>query len=108
MPSQSASGWTGVTLMIYGTDVAPMGPRSALAVWVMKSSGIDYQLVDATKDSDARAWAIKRSGTTLFPQIYINGEFIGSGEVIGELMASGFFNHIRSTSLLATRGTETR
>jgi monothiol glutaredoxin len=82
--------------MIYGSAHIPLGPRSALAVWLMESAGIHYQVVDVLADPAFRAEALRRSGLSLFPQLYIDGEFIGSGEVIAELRASGFFQQISS------------
>ena len=88
--------WDGVTLMVHGTSRAPKGPRSALALWLMASAGVEYRLIDVSAEADARAEAVERSGMDLFPQIYVDGEFIGGGEVIAELRASRFFSQLAS------------
>jgi glutaredoxin-related protein len=94
MVTASPIDWDGVTLMILGTAFAPKGPRSALALWLMASTGVEYRLIDVTVEADARAEAILRSGMDLFPQIYVDGEFIGGGEVIAELRVSRFFRRL--------------
>jgi monothiol glutaredoxin len=94
MPNVAESDWGGVILMIYGTARVPRGPRSALSVWLMRSAEIDFRLVDVTAETCLRAEAVRRSGMELFPQIYVDGEFVGNGEVIAELRRSGFFDII--------------
>jgi monothiol glutaredoxin len=94
MVAASPIDWDGVTLMVHGTSRAPKGPRSALALWLMVSAGVEYRVIDVSVEADARAEAILRSGMDLFPQIYVDGEFIGGGEVIAELRVSGFFTRL--------------
>lgn len=84
----------GVTLFTFGDGEVPGGPRSALSMWLMDYTGIQFRIVDVLVDERARALAEDRSGMRIFPQIYVNGEFIGSGEVVAELTASGFFKNV--------------
>ena len=81
----------GVTLFTFGVMAAPRGPRSALAMWVMDYLGVAFRVVDVSADGTARVVAERLSGMGLFPQIYVDGEFIGSGEVVAELGGGGFF-----------------
>ncbi|ADL45330.1 glutaredoxin family protein [Micromonospora aurantiaca (nom. illeg.)] len=89
-PNAPSVDWDGITLMLYGSIDAPQGPRSALSVLLLQCIGADYRTVDVGADAAARSVAVQRSGVTTFPQLYIDGEYIGGGEVIGELMRSGF------------------
>ncbi len=108
MIAASTRDWDGVTLMLHGTSRAPKGPRSALALWLMASARVEYRLIDVSVEADARAEAIERSGMDLFPQIYVDGEFIGGGEVIAELRASRFFSRMASRPVLPQSETDSR
>jgi monothiol glutaredoxin len=85
----------GVVLYTLGDLSLPRGPRSALSMWLMRYTGIEFRVVDVLADERARLVAEQRSGMRLFPQIFVDGEFIGSGEVVAELNASGFFRAFR-------------
>jgi monothiol glutaredoxin len=81
----------GIILFTCGNMAAPSGPRSALTMWLMDYLGVTFRIVDVSTDEAARIVAERRSGMRLFPQIYVDGEFIGSGEVVAELGGGRFF-----------------
>ncbi len=86
----------GVVLYTLGDMSAPRGPRSALSMWLIRYSGVEFRIVDVLADERARLTAERQSGMQLFPQVFVDGEFIGSGEVLAELNTSGFFRSLRS------------
>jgi glutaredoxin 3 len=53
---------------------------------ILRSHGLEYTEYDVTADSVKRREMLRRSRNRGLPQIFINGEFVGSYHELGELM----------------------
>jgi glutaredoxin 3 len=57
---------------------------------LLKSAGMDYEERDITSTPEVRNELAERSGgERSVPQIYIDGEYIGQDDELGELIESG-------------------
>ncbi len=77
-----------VTLYMAGTPDRPVSASSALAVQLLDQCRIGYDTFDIGVDMSARARAMSASSYRMFPQLFVNHEFIGGGEVVVELLRS--------------------
>ncbi|KAI8912698.1 thioredoxin-like protein [Gorgonomyces haynaldii] len=44
---------------------------------LLKAKGIEYELVDLAQDDKAKEYMKSKSGKTVIPQIFVDGEFKG-------------------------------
>lgn len=77
-----------IELVMVGTPTHPGTLRSALACRILAACAIPFEAVDASEPGVARETHM-RSGFDLFPQLFIDGEFIGGTEMLVELAKTG-------------------
>ena len=58
---------------------------------VFESIGMDYTMINILEDEDLRAEMKTFSDWPTFPQVYINGDFIGGCDIIVEMHQNGKF-----------------
>lgn len=78
-----------VVLFMKGTPQFPMCGFSSRASQVLKEAGAQIHSVNVLQDSEIRADLPRFSDWPTFPQLFINGEFIGGCDITVELFASG-------------------
>jgi monothiol glutaredoxin len=79
-----------VVLFMKGTAQFPQCGFSGKAVQILKSVGVNSMVtVNVLEDDDVRQAIKDYSKWPTIPQLYINGEFIGGSDIIGEMHASG-------------------
>ncbi|MGN2638422.1 glutaredoxin domain-containing protein [Nocardia takedensis] len=75
-----------IELYMHGTPGRPLTAYSLLAVWMLSLHSIDYTAHDITIDHHALTRVRTLSGVEYWPQLVIDGEYIGGTEVLTELL----------------------
>lgn len=79
-----------VVLMMKGTKQFPQCGFSGRAVELLKAAGCeDYFVVNILQDPEIRQGAKEYADWPTFPQLYINGEFIGGADIMWEMYQAG-------------------
>ncbi len=78
-----------VVLFMKGTPQFPMCGFSSRASQVLKQAGATIHSVNVLQDPEIRADLPRFSDWPTFPQLFINGEFIGGCDITVELFESG-------------------
>jgi monothiol glutaredoxin len=78
-----------VVLFMKGTPQFPMCGFSSRASQVLKQAGAQIHAVNVLQDPEIRADLPRFSDWPTFPQLFINGEFIGGCDITVELAESG-------------------
>ena len=74
------------TIEIY---TQPWCPYCSQAVRLLQGKGVAFREIDARQGSSERAEAVRRSGRTTVPQIFIDGRHIGGCDDLMALDRSG-------------------
>lgn len=74
-----------------GEKSQPMCGFTAQVQTVFEELGLDYEMVNILKDQNLRAEMKTFSDWLTFPQVYVNGEFLGGCDIILEMQANGQF-----------------
>jgi monothiol glutaredoxin len=79
-----------VVLYMKGTPDAPQCGFSALAVKILHTCGVnDIFAVDVLAEPQIRQGIKEYSNWPTIPQLYVNGEFVGGSDIVGEMYQSG-------------------
>jgi monothiol glutaredoxin len=79
-----------VVLYMKGTPNAPQCGFSAHAVKILHTCGVnDIFAVDVLAEPQIRQGIKEYSNWPTIPQLYINGEFVGGSDIVGEMYQSG-------------------
>ncbi len=78
-----------VFLFMKGEPAAPRCGFSANTVAILESLGVPYRTFDVLSDESIRAGAKLFAEWPTFPQVFVNGEFIGGNDLVTEMYASG-------------------
>lgn len=78
-----------LVLFMKGRVRRPNCRTSARAVDLLRRCGAEFLSVDVQEDPELRAFLPKYSGWDTFPQLYVQGEFVGGADVMGELFEQG-------------------
>ena len=78
-----------VFLLIKGTPQRPLCGFSANTIAVIESFGVPYQTFDVLSDESIRDAAKRFAGWPTFPQIYVNGEFVGGNDILMDMYEAG-------------------
>ncbi|MBR3482500.1 MAG: Grx4 family monothiol glutaredoxin [Neisseriaceae bacterium] len=79
-----------VVLMMKGTKQFPQCGFSGRAVELLKAAGCeDYFVVNILQDPEMRQGAKEYADWPTFPQLYINGEFVGGADIMWEMYQAG-------------------
>ena len=78
-----------VVLFMKGTPQFPMCGFSSRACQVLKQAGAQVHPVNVLQDPEIRSDLPRFSVWPTFPQLFINGEFIGGCDITVELFESG-------------------
>lgn len=79
-----------VVLFMKGTAQFPQCGFSGRAVQALKQSGVkNLVTVNVLEDDDVRQGVKDYANWPTIPQLYVQGEFIGGSDIIGEMLQSG-------------------
>jgi monothiol glutaredoxin len=78
-----------VVLFMKGSRATPQCGFSRQVVTILDSLIDDYEAVDVLADTELRETIKVFSDWPTFPQLYVDGTFIGGADIVGELFASG-------------------
>lgn len=79
-----------VVLYMKGTAQFPQCGFSSRAVSILQACGVnDFLAINVLEDADIRQGIKEFSNWPTIPQLYINGEFIGGSDIMGEMFESG-------------------
>jgi monothiol glutaredoxin len=78
-----------VFLFMKGEPAAPRCGFSANTVAVLEALGVPYRSFDVLTDETIRDRAKTFAGWPTFPQVYVNGEFIGGNDIVTEMYSAG-------------------
>lgn len=80
---------TPVLLYMKGTPNFPQCGFSGRAVEILQACGAQFAYVNIFEDPDLREKLKEFSNWPTFPQLYINGEFIGGCDIMMDLYEQG-------------------
>jgi monothiol glutaredoxin len=79
-----------VVLYMKGNATFPQCGFSSQAVALLKQCGVnDFLTVNVLENPEIRSEIKIFSNWPTIPQLYVNGEFIGGSDIMGEMFASG-------------------
>ncbi len=79
-----------VVLYMKGSPQMPQCGFSATAVQILRACGVDdFYTVDVLSDADIRQGAKEYANWPTFPQLYVNGQFVGGADIMREMYQSG-------------------
>jgi monothiol glutaredoxin len=79
-----------VVLFMKGTKSFPQCGFSATVVEVLKRSGVsDFHTVNILEEHDLRSGMKEFANWPTFPQLYVNGEFIGGCDIVRDMYEKG-------------------
>ncbi len=79
-----------VILYMKGTAQFPQCGFSSRAVSILKACGVDsFKTINVLEEPETRQGIKEFSNWPTIPQLYVNGEFIGGSDIMGEMYESG-------------------
>uniref|UniRef100_A0A7S2JLN0 Glutaredoxin domain-containing protein n=1 Tax=Cyanoptyche gloeocystis TaxID=77922 RepID=A0A7S2JLN0_9EUKA len=78
-----------ILLFMKGNRLMPMCGFSNTVVQILNRTEVPYETCDILNDPDLRQYMKDYSNWPTFPQVYINGEFIGGCDIMIDMFQSG-------------------
>ncbi|MBI4430768.1 MAG: Grx4 family monothiol glutaredoxin [Candidatus Omnitrophica bacterium] len=78
-----------ILLYVKGTKDAPMCGFSSAVIQIFKGIGKPFATVDVLANPDIRQRMEEISNWPTFPQVFINGEFVGGCDIVTEMHERG-------------------
>ena len=78
-----------VVLFMKGTKNFPQCGFSATVVEVLKRTGVSFSTVNILADGDIRAGLKEYASWPTFPQLYVDGRFVGGCDIVTDMFQSG-------------------
>jgi len=87
-----------IVLYMKGSPEAPLCGFSANAVAILDACGVDEIFaVDVLSNADIREGIKAYANWPTIPQLYVNGEFVGGSDIMGEMYQSGELQKLLGT-----------
>ena len=87
-----------VVLYMKGTPESPLCGFSANAVAILDACGVtEIFAVDVLSNSEIREGVKAYANWPTIPQLYVNGEFVGGSDIMGEMFQSGELQKLLGT-----------
>ena len=86
---QTAIKDTPILLFTKGNKTFPQCGFSARVIDIFKSMEVPFETIDIFGDPEIRPTLISNTDWPTTPQIFLGGEFIGGGDIVGELHQKG-------------------
>lgn len=78
-----------ILLYVKGTRTAPQCGFSAATIRLFESIGKPFETVDVLSNPDRRAYLPEYSQWPTFPQVFIDGKFVGGCDIVHEMHEQG-------------------
>ncbi|MBN8616141.1 MAG: Grx4 family monothiol glutaredoxin [Deltaproteobacteria bacterium] len=78
-----------IVLFMKGTKSFPQCGFSATVVEVLKRTNADFHTVNILQDPDIRQGLKDFSSWPTFPQLYVDGKFVGGCDIVRDMYAAG-------------------
>lgn len=78
-----------VMLFMKGNKVFPACGFSNQVVQILKHHGVEFETFNILSDNDMRVGLKEYSEWPTFPQLYVNGEFVGGCDIVTDMHNSG-------------------
>ena len=78
-----------ILIFIKGTKTEPQCGFSAHTIQIFNQLGKPFETVDILEDNEIRSRMEEFSKWPTFPQVFVNGEFIGGCDIVTEMYESG-------------------
>lgn len=78
-----------VIIYMKGSPQFPMCGFSGRAVEILKQCGEEFAYVDVLSNPEIRSNMVNYSDWPTFPQLFVDGELVGGGDIIAELFEKG-------------------
>ncbi|MFN6515679.1 MAG: Grx4 family monothiol glutaredoxin [Nostoc sp. CreGUA01] len=78
-----------ILIFIKGTKLMPQCGFSNNVVQILNSLGVPFEAVNVLADDEIRQAIKEYSNWQTFPQVYIDGEFVGGSDIMIELYQQG-------------------
>ena len=78
-----------VMLFMKGTKQFPACGFSNAVVQILKKEGVAFETCNILADPDVRQTLKEYSGWPTYPQLYVDGKFVGGCDIVTELHQSG-------------------
>ena len=78
-----------ILLYIKGNKEAPQCGFSAQVISIFKTLGLPFETRDILSNPDLRSGMKEFSQWPTFPQVYVNGEFLGGCDIVTEMYQKG-------------------
>lgn len=94
---------TPILLFTKGNKMFPRCGFSAAVIDVFNQMGVPYETIDIFEDPDIRPTLVSITDWPTTPQIFIGGEFVGGGDIVREMFASGELQPVVEKALAAAQ-----
>jgi monothiol glutaredoxin len=78
-----------VVLFMKGTKLFPACGFSNTVVQILKEEGVPFETVNILADGEVRQALKEYSNWPTYPQLYVNGQFVGGCDIVTELHKTG-------------------
>lgn len=78
-----------IVLFMKGTKTFPQCGFSAQVVEILKRSNADFHAVNILADQDLRQGMKEFSSWPTFPQLYVDGRFVGGCDIVRDMYGAG-------------------
>ncbi|MDZ8024739.1 MAG: Grx4 family monothiol glutaredoxin [Nostoc sp. SerVER01] len=78
-----------ILVFIKGTKLMPQCGFSNNVVQILNSLAVPYEAINVLADDEIRQGIKEYSNWQTFPQVYIDGEFVGGSDIMIELYQQG-------------------
>lgn len=88
-----------IVLFMKGSKSFPQCGFSATVVEVLKRTNADFHTVNILADGDMRSGMKEFSNWPTFPQLYVDGKFIGGCDIVRDMYSAGELQPIIDKSM---------
>ena len=85
-----------IFLFMMGTPDQPRCGFSYRVVRILDELGVEFTAYDVSQDPEMREAVKELANWPTYPQLYINGEFVGGCEIVEELFREGELQELLS------------
>ncbi len=78
-----------IILFMKGSKLMPLCGFSSSVVDILKTYSITFETMDVLQDNDLRTHLKTYTNWPTFPQLYVQGEFVGGCDIIMQLHSEG-------------------
>jgi monothiol glutaredoxin len=88
-----------VLLFMKGTKNFPQCGFSAQVIEVLKRTGAEFETVNILAEPEIRSGMKEYSNWPTFPQLYVDGRFVGGCDIVTDMYQSGELQPVIDTAL---------